>query len=291
MKDLIKILALFTLVLLVYIFREKIIYTIYDKFIYKDEVLSYNEYFTSNNFEYLQIIDTDEVKNKQELLNMLYTIINSGDTSYAFYCKYDGCTDDVKKMLDDKEFLPTINNFVHPYNSFETINISIANFDRIMVSSKKVYSDSEIEYINNYIDDFISNNVYENMSTTDKIKVFHDYIINNYAYDEYKSNKPYSAYTLITKGKAICGGYSDLVAIYLSRLGIKNYKISSETHIWNYVYLDGVWYHLDATWDDPVASDGKPHLLHNFFMIDTNELHRLDDKEHNFDTNIYLEAK
>ena len=183
MKDLIKILALFTLVLLVYIFREKIIYTIYDKFIYKDEVLSYNEYFTSNNFEYLQIIDTDEVKNKQELLNMLYTIINSGDTSYAFYCKYDGCTDDVKKMLDDKEFLPTINNFVHPYNSFETINISIANFDRIMVSSKKVYSDSEIEYINNYIDDFISNNVYENMSTTDKIKVFHDYIINNYYYD------------------------------------------------------------------------------------------------------------
>ena len=48
---------------------------------------------------------------------------------------------------------------------------------------------------------------------------------------------------------------------------------------------------MDATWDDPVASDGKPHLLHNFFMIDTNELHKLDDKEHNYDVNIYKEAQ
>ena len=96
---------------------------------------------------------------------------------------------------------------------------------------------------------------------------------------------------MITQGKAICGGYSDLMAIYLNRLGIKNYKISSNTHIWNFVYLNGKWYHLDATWDDPVASDGKSHLLHNFFMISTKELHNLDGKEHSFDLNIYKEAQ
>lgn len=282
---------MFTLVLLVYAFRDNIIFFIYDKVIYKKEVLSYNEYYSGNNYLYFENTDLESVTNKQELLNVLYTTVNSGDDLYSFYCKYDECTNDIKKMLDDKDFLPIINNFVHPYNSFETININITTYDRITITTKKVYSEKEIEELNDYIDTFIKKNINDSMSNYDKIKVFHDYIINNYSYDESKGNKSYSAHTLITKGKAICGGYSDLIAIYLNKLGIKNYKISSETHIWNYVYLDGVWYHLDATWDDPVASDGKPHLLHNFFMISTEELHKLDSKEHNFDTDIYKEAK
>ena len=291
MKDLIKILFLFSLVLLVYAFRNNIIFMIYDKFIYQNEVLSFNEYYSSNNFAYFQNIDTDKVTNKQELLNILYTIVNSGDNSYSFYCDYETCTQDVREMLNDKEFLPLINNFVHPYNSFETINVSVTSMDRVTIVSKKVYTSGEIETLNVYIDEFISNNIKDNMTSYDKIKAFHDYIINKYEYDEKKGFKSYSAYTLITKGKAICGGYSDLMAIYLNKLGIKNYKISSESHIWNYVYLNGNWYHLDATWDDPVASDGKARLLHNFFMISTEELFKLDDKEHNFDKNIYKEAK
>lgn len=291
MKDLFKILFLFSLVLVVYAFREKIIFVIYDKVIYKSDVLSYNEYYSDNNFLYFQNVDTDNATNKQELLNILFTYVNSGDKSYSFYCRYDECSNDVKEMLNDKDFLPLINNFVHPYNSFETINVSVTSMDRITISSKKVYNEVEIEALNNYIDEFIEKNIKDNMSTYDKIKTFHDYIINNYSYDENKSYKSYSAYTLITKGKAICGGYSDLIAIYLNRLGVKNYKISSATHIWNFVNVDDVWYHLDATWDDPVASDGKPHLLHNFFLIKTSELHKLDNKEHNFDLNIYKEAQ
>ena len=91
-------------------------------------------------------------------------------------------------------------------------------------------------------------------------------------YDENNSLESYTAYNLITSGISICGGYSDIMAIYLNKLGIKNYKITSENHIWNLLELDGVWYHLDATWDDPVASDGNQYLIHNFFMISTEEL-------------------
>lgn len=291
MRDFIKLAVMAIVVAIVYIFRNDIIYFVYDKIIYKSNILSYNEYYLNNDYNYFKNIDTKDVSSKQELFDMLYTVVNSGDNSYAFYCKYNGCTSDIKVILDDKEFLPLINNFVHPYNSFETINIDITTLDRVTLTIKKVYSEDEIEYINNFINDFIKNNITNNMSDYNKIKAFHDYIINKYEYDETKSNKSYSAYNLITKGKAICGGYSDLISIYLNHIGIKNYKISSDTHIWNLVNLDGKWYHLDATWDDPVASDGKSHLLHNFFMIDTNELHRLDTVEHNFDTNIFAEAK
>ena len=290
MRDIIKLAIMFLIILLVYIFRNSIIYFVYDKIIYRGSVLSYNEYFLNNNYEYFKIVDTDKATNKQELLNILYTTIDSGDDSYSFYCKYSDCVNDVKNIINDEEFLPNINNFVHPYNSFESINVDITTLDRITLTIKKVYSEYEIEFINNYIDSFIRGNITSNMSDYDKIKAFHDYIINLYEYDEKKSNKSYSAYNLITKGKAICGAYSDLMAIYLNYLGIKNYKISSETHIWNLIYLDGKWYHLDATWDDPVASDGKPHLLHNFFMITTEELLELDNIEHNFDKNMFKEA-
>ena len=109
-------------------------------------------------------------------------------------------------------------------------------------------------------------------------------------YDEENRFESYTAYNLITSGFSICGGYSDIIAIYLNKLGIKNYKITSTNHIWNLVELDGAWYHLDATWDDPVASDGKQYLIHNFFIIPTDKLLQLDRLEHNYDTKIYLEA-
>ena len=141
------------------------------------------------------------------------------------------------------------------------------------------------------IDEFIKNHVKDNMTDRQKIKVFHDHIVNKTKYDENNTFESYTAYNLITSGISICGGYSDIMAIYLNALNIKNYKITSKNHIWNLVELDGKWYHLDATWDDPIASDGKQYLIHNFFMISTDELLKLDKLEHNFDENTYLEAK
>ena len=129
------------------------------------------------------------------------------------------------------------------------------------------------------------------MNDQTKIKLFHDYIINNTVYDDSGKDKKYSAYNLLTEGKSICGGYSDIMSIYLNILGIQNYKVSSDNHIWNLVNVDGAWYHLDATWDDPIANDGNQYLIHNFFLISTAELLSLDRVEHNFDRNVYSEAK
>ena len=187
-------------------------------------------------------------------------------------------------------FKDNIANFVHPFNSFSTINIDIIQTGKITVKSKKVYNSEEIEFINDYINNFIETNINDTMSDYDKIKIFHDFIINNTIYDEGNTQDSYTAYNLITTGKSICGGYSDIISIYLNVLGIQNYKITSPNHVWNLIKLNDKWYHLDATWDDPVASDGNQYLLHNFFMISTEELLNLDKIEHNFDKNIYKEA-
>ena len=293
MRDLLKIAFMFCIVLIVYIFKDSISNFIMDDVIYggSNKVLTYNEYYLDYDYKYVQNIDTKKVGNKQDILNMFYTVLNSGDDNFSFYCDYDGCLDDIKDFVYVEDDITNINNFVHPFNSFSTINVDISNSGKITIKSKKTYDDYEIKYVETYIQSFIDNNISDNLNDKEKIKLFHDYVINNTIYDKDQKKGAYTAYNLITTGKSICGGYSDIMAIYLNMIGIQNYKITSENHVWNLVNIDGSWLHVDLTWDDPVASDGNQYLLHNFFLIDSDELLKLDSIEHTFNKNIYFEAK
>ena len=292
MKDIFKISFLIILLICVYTYRKNISTFITDEIVYRgdNKVLTYNEYYLENNYKYVQNTDTKYATNYQEILNIFYTTINSGDDCFSFYCDYDNCISDMRKIIDDKYIITNINNFVHPFNSFDTINVDVSNDGKVTIKTKKLYKEDEIEFIKKYIDDFINTKLNLSMSNYDKIKTFHDHIVNSTKYDENNSFESYTAYNLITSGLSICGGYSDIMSIYLNTLGIKNYKIASSNHIWNLVELDGVWYHLDVTWDDPIASDGKQYLIHNFFMVTTDKLLSLDKVEHNYDKKTYIEA-
>ena len=77
--------------------------------------------------------------------------------------------------------------------------------------------------------------------------------------------------------------------LFLDELNIINYKISNDQHIWNLVYLDGEWLHLDLTWDDPVST--KNITRDNYFLIDTKTLELLDDDVHYYNSIIFTEAR
>ena len=149
-------------------------------------------------------------------------------------------------------------------------------------------------------DKIIEENITYNMTDKDKIRVLHDYIINNTKYDVTRANEGTSSYDssrilgLLYEHYAICSGYADTMAVILDKLGINNYKVASKSHVWNAVYLDNKWYHLDLTWDDPVSTSGKDILDHTYFLIDTSTLGEVmdnDDDEHVFDKKIYSELK
>ena len=137
-----------------------------------------------------------------------------------------------------------------------------------------------------------------------------DYIINNTKYDVTRNEngesiyQSYLAYGLLFEGYATCNGYTDTMALFLDKMNIPNFKVAmtpddptKEGHVWNAVYLDNNWYHLDLTWDDPVSEDGKDYLQDTYFLIDTNQLKEIDNSgdkkitDHNFKSDIYLELK
>ena len=257
--------------------------------------LENNEYSRNYNFKYVSLTDSFIPNNKQDILNIYYTIINSGMNEFTFYCKseYETCLNDVKDIANNQTIISNINNFVHPYNGFKDIETEIDSIGKVTVHINKNYTEEMKIIINYKIDEIINNNIKSNMTDEEKIKVIHDFIINHTKYDQERSDKNNiqyksdTAYGALVQGYALCGGYTDSMMLFLEKFNIKSYKISSENHVWNYIYLNNNWYNLDLTWDDPVSRDGKDILEHSFFLISDDELLKLDTTEHTFDKNVY----
>lgn len=281
-------------------------------FYYKEDILIYynkylsnakqvptslekNEYYRNYNFKYVTNTDNFSPNTKQDILNIYYTIINSGMENFTFYCPdtYDTCLDDVKDVAYNKTVLSNINDFVHPYNSFSQIETSFDSLGEINIKIIHNYTE-EMKIILDYkVDEIIKKELNEEMEIIDKIKIIHDYIINNTKYDqnrsdknifEYKSN---NAYGVLIEGYGICSGYTDSMMLFLEKLNIKSYKVSSENHVWNKVFINNNWYNLDLTWDDPVNSDGSDSLEHNFFLVNDDEMLKNDKTEHTYNEDVY----
>ena len=74
----------------------------------------------------------------------------------------------------------------------------------------------------------------------------------------------------------------------MDKLGVPNFNISTEDHVWNVIYFDGKWRHIDVTWDDDEVNKNNNY---NFYMINTDELLEKDKESHNFNQDLYLELK
>ena len=300
---------LFCFILIIcFTYREDIVNFVMSSVIQNKEVTlpNTNDESNFNNYEFKFVKETNDfhVKNRQDILNVIYTVLNHGITDFTFYCdkNYENCTNDFSEISQNQVLLSTINNFVSPYNSYEKIYFKISSYGEINMSIDKLYSSEDIKAIESKLAEFETTNIKDNMSVRDKIKAFHDYLINNSIYDKKRAsaiesgqdiegNNSHKANGPLIDGMALCSGYSDAMKIYLDKLGVPNYKISNSNHIWNLVHLDGQWLHLDLTWDDPVTSDGSNILLHRFFLITTDELHKLDPTGHNFNIEYYPEAE
>lgn len=282
-----------------YLIANKLEY-LYSKYIKENvkQTLNSNEYQKNENYEYVKINKSAKVKNKEDIKNAIYTFLDNGWNKYILKCdsKYETCLDDFKSMVENNIFLTDLSNFVHPFNTFNKINTTFTSTGNIILKKEDRYKKDEIEKINKKIDQIYNENYDKNKTTEENIKAFHDYIINTTKYDKTNTSgnsnvSSSTAYGVLFDGVGICSGYSDAMSLFLDKMKIKNYRISSDTHEWNLVYIDGVWKHLDLTWDDPITVDDSNIISYDYFLIDSNTLKNNSDKEHLFDENVYVEAK
>lgn len=101
----------------------------------------------------------------------------------------------------------------------------------------------------------------------DKVKSVHDYIVTNYEYDQ--SATSLTAYDMYASKKGVCTGYTGIFKAAMGRLGIPcETAISNDMqHEWAVVQIDGNWYNVDLTWDDPIGG-GSNITYANFLKSD-----------------------
>ena len=285
-----------SIILALVILDEKIIgssiYDVYNKYYKKTNnkivtnmnALKPSQYLYNDHSNLIHNANNYLPKNKDELINVYYTVLNNGWVNFSYYCdsSYTGCFDDISDLSNDKKTFSNINQLIHPYNSYNVVKSSYTN-DRIDINIEKKYSDEDILKIDKKINSIINE---------DKIKAFHDYIANTNKYDKNKESglSTYNSDTAIGtlfEGYSICSGYTDTLAIFLSKIGLDNVKIANDKHTWNVVKINNKWKHIDLTWDDPITDTNEDIITYDYFLIDTDKLISKNEEEHNFDEKIF----
>ena len=124
-----------------------------------------------------------------------------------------------------------------------------------------------------------ANNILAGMPTGsdyEKELYLHDVLVNKVTYTSSKLEEQ-NGYTTLVDGKGVCAGYAFALQYLLMRAGIQSYYVvgfAGENHAWNLAKIDGKWYYVDATWDDPLnnGSDDPYSPYYSYFNITTKKL-------------------
>lgn len=122
----------------------------------------------------------------------------------------------------------------------------------------------------------------DDMTAGQKELAIHDWMIDHTAYDEtHELPNRNSPYGLLVEGTAVCMGYANTFQLFMDLLDIPCTTVTGVGHAWNLVQLDGEWYAVDVTWNDPLgsyvdvpAANEKEH--HRYFNVTSDFLRETD---------------
>lgn len=195
--------------------------------------------------------------------------------------------DELAKLYETTVNMNTSLHYVKNKVNFEvlsdkTINIVPEYKDGYARSTKgylanKSEFDREVSRILSCVD--------SSMSDLEKALAVHEHFVRNYEYD-----LTYSIYDfeeLFVEKTGVCQSYADGYTYIMNEcLGIECYTLSSYdmNHAWNVIKIDGKWYHVDVTWDDPLwvgSGDWFGATRHEYFLLSSKAIR---DEEHGHDT-------
>lgn len=116
----------------------------------------------------------------------------------------------------------------------------------------------------------------------EQVLFVHDYLVDT---TDYVTQEPmrYNAYGCLVRHRAVCAGYAKAFMMIMRKLGYvcgyaSGYGVNSNvSHAWNFIRLDGEFYFIDVTWDDPVTAGKTTHggnKTREYFCLTSEELSR-----------------
>ena len=97
----------------------------------------------------------------------------------------------------------------------------------------------------------------DGMTDREKVEYFNDYIRSLLAYQKGKVSGITQTFAPHTgELKAACGSYARAMKFLCAAADIPCFTVSSKTHTWNLVYVDGQWLHVDVSANDLSGRNG-----------------------------------
>ena len=160
-------------------------------------------------------------------------------------------------------------------SSLTTIKSYATNYyapivDASLMNSYLAEDESGNDEINKIINHFTQNYITANMSDFEKEIQIIRYLVETISFDKeevdkgsHKITDSYKAYGALVNGKAVCSGYAKAFDLLAKACALSTNIVTgtatnssgvTEAHAWNQIYLDGDWYNVDVTWEDPVTN-------------------------------------
>lgn len=121
---------------------------------------------------------------------------------------------------------------------------------------KNFYAADDVGFINQFVlynvAEIVKNNIRDDMSDTQKVKILHDWVCSNtkYASGDIELPQYHNDASVFMSDSVVCEGYAKLCNLLYHEAGLETYYVNSFDHAWNIVRVDGHYFHVDATWDD-----------------------------------------
>lgn len=212
--------------------------------------------------------------------------------------KYNNYTNSFLNSLSkklDNALLKKGNDYLH--GTISSWEISVEYMGKkadVKVKLKYIGTKKQEEYVTKEVKKIAKSLKKPGMTDLDKVLAVNQYIVNKAVYTEKTKTSPHHAYTLLKDGKGVCQAYALLAYRLLTEMGVEaRYVVGigvtedgSEDHAWNSVKINGVWYHLDTTWNDIWEPKYKYNSF-EYFLVTSAQLR----KDHIWDESKFPVAK
>ncbi len=222
---------------------------------------------------------------EQEVYNDLLTGADTGELEFLFedidYSSFDKLYDAF--LYEHPEYFWLSGSYTYGARNGSDLKVTLKTYDFWTYSNdRRKYVDE----LNEKVAEIVSGAAHC-QTDYDKVKYVHDYLITNAEYDHFaaedndntimqpSTQQAMSAYGAIVNGKCICGGYSEAFYLLTNALGVNSYYVRGDAggpHAWNYLEIDGQYYFMDVTWDDPDDENFPKGVMYNYFCVSEDEI-------------------
>lgn len=192
---------------------------------------------------------TTEADVKDQLEACYKNSVTNIQVSYA-----NTLTVDIQKIMKDFYYQQQYEYVAGTQSSWKGSTKSNGSNITTTLTMKYLITPEQEAYATKIVDQ-IADDVKNLPSDLAKVKYVNDWISKQTTYSKTGKNSTHAIYALFNDQKAVCQAYALATYRILTKAGVEVHYVTGtgnkEAHAWNVVNVDGQWYNLDVTWNDP----------------------------------------